>query len=137
MLPRHEDSSGPVTLAEMVEAAVASDPGSRRIIAEAGSALGRATALIANLVNPELVIIGGELAGAGELLLEPMRRSMELGTLSSALSDLKIVQGGTRGGRGATGGVTPGHGVGGGVGAIKGEVKIAVRRRSAPSLFSL
>ncbi|WP_046469557.1 ROK family transcriptional regulator [Allosalinactinospora lopnorensis] len=93
MLPRHDDSAGPATLAEMVDAAVASDPGSRRIIAEAGSALGRATALIANLVNPELVIIGGELAGAGELLLEPMRRSMELGTLGSALSDLKIVQG--------------------------------------------
>ncbi|MBB4932180.1 putative NBD/HSP70 family sugar kinase/putative transcriptional regulator [Lipingzhangella halophila] len=91
MLPRHGDSDGPATLAELVDAAV-SDPGPRRIIAEAGSALGRATAILANVVNPDLVIVGGELAAAGELLLEPMRRSMELGTLGTALNDLTIVQ---------------------------------------------
>ncbi len=92
MLPRQGDAGGPATIAEMVAAAVAADPGSRRVIAEAGSAIGRATAILANVVNPEIVIVGGELAAAGELLLEPMRRAMELETLSNALDDLLVVR---------------------------------------------
>ncbi|WP_393916287.1 ROK family transcriptional regulator [Halostreptopolyspora alba] len=92
MLPRYGDAGAPATVTEMVEAAAVWDPGARRIIAEAGAALGRATAILANAVNPELVIVGGELAAAGELLLEPMRRSMELETLSTALDNLSIVQ---------------------------------------------
>ena len=93
MLPRDSyegEGRGPAGPADVVEAALAGDPGSRRVIAEAGTALGQGTAIIANLFNPELVVVGGELAGAGDLLLEPMRRAMELGTLGSALADLRV-----------------------------------------------
>lgn len=96
MLPRDSfRGTGPGTavLTDVVSAALEGDPGSRRVIAEAGTALGQGTAIIANLFNPEMVVVGGELAAAGDLLLDPMRRAMELGTLGSALSDLRVVAG--------------------------------------------
>ena len=46
----------------------------RRVIADAGTAVGRALAPVVNVVNPEVVIVGGELAGAGEVLLDPAAR---------------------------------------------------------------
>jgi predicted NBD/HSP70 family sugar kinase len=94
MLPQNTDVArgpGPVRIPDMVAAALEGDPGSRRIIAEAGTALGQGTAIVANLFNPDRVVVGGELAQAGDLLLDPMRRSMELGSLSSALDRLELV----------------------------------------------
>ena len=44
------------------------------MVADAGAALGLAIAGVCNLLAPERVIVGGELAQAGELLLEPVRR---------------------------------------------------------------
>ncbi|WP_444960490.1 ROK family transcriptional regulator [Nocardiopsis sp. M1B1] len=94
MLPQNTDVArgpDPVRIPDMVAAALEGDPGSRRIIAEAGTALGQGTAIVANLFNPDRVIVGGDLAQAGDLLLDPMRRSMELGSLSSALERLELV----------------------------------------------
>lgn len=94
MLPQNTEvgrGAGPVRVPDMVAAALEGDPGSRRIIAEAGTALGQGTALTANLFNPDRVVVGGELAEAGDLLLEPMRRAMELGSLGSALERLELV----------------------------------------------
>lgn len=96
MLPRHTDvvrGPEPIRLADVVSSAREGDPGSRRIIAEAGSALGQGTAIMANLFNPDRVVVSGELSEAGDLLLGPMRRAMELGTLGSALARLKLVPG--------------------------------------------
>lgn len=94
MLPRHADlaqGTEPVGLADLVDSAREGAPGSRRIIAEAGTALGQGTAIMCNLFNPDRVVVGGELAEAGDLLLEPMYRAMELGTLGSALGRLKLM----------------------------------------------
>ncbi|MEV6822362.1 ROK family transcriptional regulator [Nocardiopsis dassonvillei] len=94
MLPQNTDVArgpDPVRIPDMVAAALEGDPGSRRIIAEAGTALGQGTAIVANLFNPDRVIVGGDLAQAGDLLLDPMRRSMELGSLGSALERLELV----------------------------------------------
>lgn len=94
MLPQNTDVArgpDPVRIPDMVAAALEGDPGSRRIIAEAGTALGQGTAIVANLFNPDRVVVGGDLAQAGDLLLDPMRRSMELGSLGSALERLELV----------------------------------------------
>ncbi|WP_067973869.1 ROK family transcriptional regulator [Nocardiopsis trehalosi] len=93
MLPQQGAGAAPTTVAELVRAAEEGDPGCRRVVAEAGTALGRGLAILANAFNPELVVVGGDLAAAGEALLAPVRRTMELGTLGSALADLRIVSG--------------------------------------------
>jgi predicted NBD/HSP70 family sugar kinase len=45
-------------------------------VADAGRALGIAVAGVCNLLAPERVLVGGELAQAGEVLLEPLRASL-------------------------------------------------------------
>ncbi|MFV2197583.1 ROK family transcriptional regulator [Nocardiopsis sp. LOL_012] len=96
MLPQDfevERGRGGPRMSDVVAAARGGDPGSRRIVAEAGTALGQGAAIVANLFNPDRVTVGGPLAEAGELLLEPMRRSMELGSLGSALDRLTLSEG--------------------------------------------
>lgn len=62
--------------AEIVaSAARRGDPMARQILEEAGSHLGRGVASIVALLNPEVVVVGGGLASAGELLLAPLRRA--------------------------------------------------------------
>ncbi|RCV52368.1 ROK family transcriptional regulator [Marinitenerispora sediminis] len=93
MVPHTADIATPSTLPGLVAAARNDDPGCRRIVAEAGAALGRGVSVVANTFNPQMVVVGGELAEAGELLLEPMRRAMEMATLGSALRQLRLVRG--------------------------------------------
>lgn len=47
-----------------------------RVLREAGEVVGRVLANICNLLNPERIIIGGELARAGDVLLEPIRATL-------------------------------------------------------------
>jgi glucokinase len=51
------------------------DPGARELIAEIGTWLGRGAATIAALLDPEVIVVGGGVAAAGDLLLEPAREA--------------------------------------------------------------
>ncbi|RZS89525.1 MarR family transcriptional regulator [Motilibacter rhizosphaerae] len=66
-------SHGPVTLAEVVQGARDGDPGCRRVVSDAGRHVGVALASLCNLLDPERVVVGGELATAGDVLLDPLR----------------------------------------------------------------
>ena len=44
-------------------------------------------------MNPALVVLGGELAQAGDLLLDPLRRAVERNGVDSAVRGLRIVTG--------------------------------------------
>ncbi len=46
-----------------------------RILAEVGFRLGQGIAGLVNVLDPEVVVIGGGVGEAGELLLEPARRA--------------------------------------------------------------
>lgn len=67
------------------------DRGALRAIEDAGEAVGRALSAAVSLLNPELVVVGGDLAEAGEALLEPMRRTLARGTMGSLRRRLRIV----------------------------------------------
>ena len=60
-------------VAELVHAG---DERALRAVAAAGEAVGTAMAAVVNVLNPELVVIGGELAGAGSVLLDPVQRAI-------------------------------------------------------------
>jgi predicted NBD/HSP70 family sugar kinase len=70
---RHGDE---LTIREVVALAAAGDAGCQRVIADAGRAVGGAVADACNLLAPEQVVIGGTLADAGDLLLDPIRRAV-------------------------------------------------------------
>jgi predicted NBD/HSP70 family sugar kinase len=65
-----------LSIADVIKLAQMGDVGCRRVIADAGRHIGLATANMYNLLDPELIILGGNLAPAGEILLGPLRESM-------------------------------------------------------------
>jgi glucokinase len=62
---------------DVVAAARQGDAFSCQIVEKAGYYLGRALAYYADINNPERIIIGGGVAAAGELLIEPARQSLQ------------------------------------------------------------
>jgi predicted NBD/HSP70 family sugar kinase len=80
--------------------------GALRAVRDAGDAVGRALSTLVTLLNPRLIVVGGDLAGAGEDILEPMRAGVRRHTLPSAVEGVEIVTGGLGDGaevRGAAG----------------------------------
>jgi glucokinase len=65
--------AGPATAEAVVAHARRGDPVARRIWDETTAALGRAIAVMINVVEPELVVLGGGVTRAGADLLEPVR----------------------------------------------------------------
>jgi predicted NBD/HSP70 family sugar kinase len=94
MLPRPVGrDEPPPTLLSVIASAMAGDTGCRRILSDAGRALGSGVAILANLFNPRLVILGGELAQAGDLLVQSIRQTAELGAIPGAVRGLQVVRG--------------------------------------------
>jgi predicted NBD/HSP70 family sugar kinase len=90
--PLRRRHGGGLTLRQVVALAGAGDHGCRRVIGDAGRSLGLAIAGACNLLAPERVIVGGELAQAGELLLEPLRAVVRRSAIAST-RDTEIVAG--------------------------------------------
>jgi predicted NBD/HSP70 family sugar kinase len=62
--------------AEPSLAELSRDPAAARVVGAAGRTLGRVLADICNVLNPEAIIVGGELSLAGEPLLAGIRESL-------------------------------------------------------------
>jgi predicted NBD/HSP70 family sugar kinase/biotin operon repressor len=84
---------GPLTLHEVLVKAEAGDAACRRVIADAGSAIGSAAATLCNLFNPERIVVGGDLGMAGELLVSPIRDALQRAAIPSAAADVEVVSG--------------------------------------------
>lgn len=61
----------------VTEAALAGDPTAVGVFDLVGTRLGAALASFANIFDPEVIVIGGGVMAAGDLLLEPARRELE------------------------------------------------------------
>ncbi|MGN7800002.1 ROK family protein [Leifsonia sp. 22587] len=66
-----------VTTADILRRGLDKDPAVLRVVSDAGTAIGRAIGNIANVINPELVLIGGPLVGLGDALLDPIRHGIQ------------------------------------------------------------
>jgi len=88
--PSHGDD---LTLEQIVAMVDEGDSGARRAIADAGRVLGRSVAAIVNAFNPELVIVGGALSAAGDVLLDPLREAVHRYAIPSAAQDVRITRG--------------------------------------------
>ena len=62
---------------EVLKLMAAGDRAAALVWDDAVSALARALATYTSLLAPELIVIGGGLSGAGEVLLEPLRRQLQ------------------------------------------------------------
>jgi predicted NBD/HSP70 family sugar kinase len=82
-----------VSVDELLELVDRDHRGAIRAVQDAGDAVGRALAVTATLLNPQLIVVGGELAAAGETLFTPMRRAIERYAMSPHAANLQIVAG--------------------------------------------
>ena len=78
------------TILEIEDAALAGDPLALQLAHEAAEHLGVAVAGMMNLLNPSLVIIGGDLSRLGDLLLDPLRETVEQRTLVDSVAAARI-----------------------------------------------
>jgi glucokinase-like ROK family protein len=76
---------------DVIRRARAGDLACARALADAGRYIGVAAATLCNLFNPERIAVGGSLGTAGDLVLNPMRESVELRAIPSAAADVEIV----------------------------------------------
>jgi predicted NBD/HSP70 family sugar kinase len=86
-------SHGDLTVAEMLSLAREGDLGCRRVIADAGRVVGSVAALVFNMLNPQRLIVGGDLAAAGDLLLDGVRESVRLAALPAAADAARVMPG--------------------------------------------
>jgi predicted NBD/HSP70 family sugar kinase len=82
----HED----IQMQDIINAANNDDVLSIELIAMIGEKLGRGIALLINIFNPELVILGGALASTGEHLHLPIKSAVNKFSLSLVNSDTQL-----------------------------------------------
>ena len=73
-----------LTTAGMLQLAADGDLGARRVLTDAGRAVGRVIADLCNHLNPDTVVVGGSLAAAGAPLLDGIRESIDRHALPAA-----------------------------------------------------
>lgn len=87
-----EPVRGPgLTIADVVQKAGQGDAACARVLADTGRHVGAAVANLCNVFNPERILIGGELAQAGELLLSPLREVVRRQGIPTATANLQIM----------------------------------------------
>ncbi|MFC1807639.1 ROK family protein [Candidatus Omnitrophota bacterium] len=74
----------------LYKAAKAGDKFSRKIWAQVGYNLGIGLASIVNIINPEVIVIGGGVSKAGEMLLDPMEETLRSKAMPIFTKGLKI-----------------------------------------------
>jgi len=83
----------PVTISTLLELVAAEDRGARRAVSDAGATVGTVVAALVNIINPELVVVGGELAATGDVVLDPIRRAIERHCVAPASSAVRVTAG--------------------------------------------
>jgi glucokinase-like ROK family protein len=89
----HSSHGRDLTMRRVVQLAREGDPGCRRVVADIGRHIGSGVAQLCNLLNPSRVVLGGDLAEAGELALGPIRDSVGRYAIPSAARTLALVPG--------------------------------------------
>ncbi|MBU1087531.1 MAG: ROK family protein [Candidatus Omnitrophica bacterium] len=80
-----------LTLEMLSKAARQKDPFAMLIWQEVGLHMGAVLANVVNLLNPEIIVIGGGVANAGNLILDPIRRIVRDRAFQVSCRNLKIV----------------------------------------------
>jgi len=76
---------------DVVELANRGEPEARRLIRESGRHIGEAVAAMVNLLNPAVVVVGGDLAGAYDILVAGLREALYGNATALATRVLQVV----------------------------------------------
>jgi predicted NBD/HSP70 family sugar kinase len=79
------------TIGDIVKSARNGEAGAVTIVDEVGHYLGIAVAGLVNLMNPAVVVLGGEITSVGDLLLDKLRETVRARTLSLSVNETRLV----------------------------------------------
>ena len=82
----------PTDARQVVNLARSGNAGARKVIAEAGRYLGLALANVVDVLNPQMIVIGGGVSAAGDLPLAPARETMERWAQPLAVRQVRITR---------------------------------------------
>ncbi len=85
-----EAYGGELSTTDVVRLAGEGDVGTARLVRDAGRAVGRVLADMVNVLNPELIVLGGELAAVGAPLREGVTESLERYALPAAVTAVRV-----------------------------------------------
>lgn len=90
VLIKKNKSLDSITLTDIIQAAKNEDVLCIELLAEVGEKLGRGLAVLINVFNPELIILGGTLSETGDYLRLPARSAINKYSLSLVNSDTEL-----------------------------------------------
>lgn len=88
--PREEAPVELDTIEAIIEAAHAGDDQCREVLEQAGRFLGVGISNLLNLLNPGLIVLGGELAEAGDLILDSVGTTIQARAMPKAVQETTI-----------------------------------------------
>lgn len=91
LLSRDEDNHSNITARSAAVAALAGDPLARELWSDVGERLGTTLALLVDLLNPEVIVIGGIFARQEELLRPNMELALRREALAPSLARCAVV----------------------------------------------
>ena len=77
----------------LLELATSGDRGATRAVADAGELIGEALATVVTLLNPKLIVVGGELATTGDVVLDPIRAAIARHGIPPAANVVRVTRG--------------------------------------------
>jgi predicted NBD/HSP70 family sugar kinase len=80
-----------ITFKEFVKAVKEKDSIALQAVDEGGHALGKKIAFLVNLLNPEIVVIGGGVEDCGAPLLDAIKSAVKEWAVEEAASQVKII----------------------------------------------
>ena len=90
ILRKRYEANEQIHINDIVAAARNDDNLSIELIEEAGEKVGKAVAFLINIFNPESVIVGGNLAAAGDYIMLPLKSATNKYSLSLVYKDTKF-----------------------------------------------
>jgi glucokinase-like ROK family protein len=90
LLAQRLEEKGFLEAKDVAHGATHGDPASVELVTTAGRLVGRTLAGIVNFFNPSLIVIGGGVAGAGDILLASIREGVYRRSLPLATRDLAV-----------------------------------------------
>jgi predicted NBD/HSP70 family sugar kinase len=82
-----------VSVAQLLELATSGDRRAIRAVSEAGELIGEALATVVTLLNPKLIVVGGDLATTGEVVLDPIRTAIARYGIPPAAEAVRVTRG--------------------------------------------
>jgi len=79
-----------IKLSDIINAAINDDVLAIELVAEVGEKLGKGIAVLINIFNPEMVILGGSLAETGEYIRLPIKSALNKYSLSLVNNDTQL-----------------------------------------------